>query len=349
MKKYKFQKYFMFDGKRYVVRADSEFELATKYANKIRDLEEGKVTSGGNITVKDWTYKAIEIYKTRQSDITRDKYVSRVNSCILQHIGNFPLKSIKPINCQELLNLQSGKSQRHINEVYQALNFIFSKAVDNQLIINNPAKNIIKPIGSKNHYRAITYQEEIYIKEIAKTDRKYYLYLLMLFCGCRPSEAAEVQGKDIITENKYPLLHIRGTKTHNADRVVPLPLELYEIIKDTKHNEYVACYSNGNKIKYENRYRVWQSMKRQINIRMGCKMYRNKLIPPFPVADDLVPYCLRHTYCTNLARYGVDIRMAQKLMGHADITPTANIYTNLDDNDVIDVAKKLNENYPGVA
>ena len=76
---------------------------------------------------------------------------------------------------------------------------------------------------------------------------------------------------------------------------------------------------------------------------MGCKMYRNQLIPPYPVAPDLVPYCLRHSYCTNLARKGIDIRMAQKLMGHSDISLTANIYTNLDESDILDVAKILNQ------
>ena len=72
-------------------------------------------------------------------------------------------------------------------------------------------------------------------------------------------------------------------------------------------------------------------------------MYRNQLIPPYPVAPDLVPYCLRHTYCTNLARKKIDIRMAQKLMGHSDISLTANIYTNLDESDILDVAKILNQ------
>ena len=65
-----------------------------------------------------------------------------------------------------------------------------------------------------------------------------------------------------------------------------------------------------------------------MNIELGCKTYRNKLIPPFPLADDLCSYCLRHTFCTNLQRRGVDIRTAQRLMGHSDIRMTANIYSH---------------------
>ena len=165
----------------------------------------------------------------------------------------------------------------------------------------------------------------------------------MLDCGCRTSEAAEVKGMDIQLKDNIPLLHIRGTKSKNANRVVPIPPDLYDLIKDTPPFEYIACYSSGAAIKYSNRNRVWNSFKRQLNIAMGCKMYRNQLIPPFPVAPDLVPYCFRHTYCTNLARNGIDIRMAQKLMGHSDISLTANIYTNFDESDILDVAKILNQ------
>ena len=59
-------------------------------------------------------------------------------------------------------------------------------------------------------------------------------------------------------------------------------------------------------------------------------MYRNQLIPPYPLANDLCAYCLRHTFCTNLQKKGVDLRTAQYFMGHESIEMTANIYTHVD-------------------
>ena len=47
-------------------------------------------------------------------------------------------------------------------------------------------------------------------------------------------------------------------------------------------------------------------------------------------AEGLTPYCLRHTFCTDLQRAGVPINVAKELMGHADIQTTANIYTHRD-------------------
>ena len=46
------------------------------------------------------------------------------------------------------------------------------------------------------------------------------------------------------------------------------------------------------------------------------------------LADDLVCYCLRHTFCTDLQKKGVPVDIAKYLMGHADIRTTANIYAH---------------------
>ena len=62
---------------------------------------------------------------------------------------------------------------------------------------------------------------------------------------------------------------------------------------------------------------------------MGAKVYRNKIVESV-VAPDLTPYCLRHTFCTDLQRAGVVFNVAKELMGHSDVSVTANIYTHKD-------------------
>ena len=46
------------------------------------------------------------------------------------------------------------------------------------------------------------------------------------------------------------------------------------------------------------------------------------------VAKDLVPYDLRHTFCTDLRDRNVPIEEAKDLMGHADISLTSKIYSH---------------------
>lgn len=43
----------------------------------------------------------------------------------------------------------------------------------------------------------------------------------------------------------------------------------------------------------------------------------------------LTPHICRHTYCTNMARAGMNPKTLQYLMGHSDISITMNVYTQL--------------------
>lgn len=338
-------KSFTFEGKRYYVRAKTEKEAIIKMANRIRDLEEGKVTVSGNTTVKEWALKCVDTYKTNQGEETRKTYLYRMNSCIFSQIGDRTLKSIKPFDVQAVMNELQGCSKSHIAAVYQMLRFIFSKAKINKLIAEDPTIDLQKPKGTKETRRSLTPYEDFHFCKVVWTSEQFKVFALMYYCGLRTSEAKEAKGKDIIVikdgSDAYPVLHIRGTKTDNAVRDVPIPYELYERIKDTPKFSYIAPNKAGNKHTENSFKRAINSLRRAMNISMGCKVYRNQLIPPYPLADDFVPYCLRHTYCTRLCKQKIDIRVAQKLMGHSDIRLTANIYTHADASNIIEAAQLI--------
>ena len=339
------RKTFTYDGKRYTVRGKTEKEAIIKMANRIRDLEDGTYIINGNTTVEVWANKCVETYKTNQSDITRSTYLSRMNTCILSKIGSRPLKSIRPFDCQALLNDLQGSSQYQISAVYQMLRFIFSKAKINKLIADDPTLDLQKPRGTKEKRRALTEEEEKHFLAVTADSDQFLVFLLMYYCGCRTSEAKEAKGSDIRIlsdgSGTYPVLHIRGTKTSNAVRDVPIPDALYERIKDTPASSYIAANQAGNKHTENSFKRAISSLKRAMNLSMGAKTYRNQLLEPLPFGEDFVPYCLRHTYCTNLCKQGIDIRTAQYLMGHSTIELTANIYTHTDSSTIMKAAEQM--------
>ena len=65
------RKTFTFEGKRYTVRGKTEKEAIMKMANKIRDLEEGRIVVSGNMTVEAWAMKANAVYRPKQASKTR--------------------------------------------------------------------------------------------------------------------------------------------------------------------------------------------------------------------------------------------------------------------------------------
>ncbi|MEA4922314.1 MAG: tyrosine-type recombinase/integrase [Eubacteriaceae bacterium] len=153
----------------------------------------------------------------------------------------------------------------------------------------------------------------------------------------------EIQGRDIQTYDERYVLHIRGTKNNRSDRYVPLDEDLRNTIAaiDPEPYEYISVTRAGNKHDQQSFTRLTERLRHDMNIAMGAKTKdikyetlsgqtrtKTEIYGPKPLAEDFVPYCLRHTYCTDLKDKGIDIRDAQYLMGHSDISTTANIYTH---------------------
>ena len=335
-------KTFTFDGKRYFARGATEEEAIIKREKMRRDLAEGKRLKKNSLTVRKWGDQCVEIYKTNQKDITRRSYESRLRSCVYRYIGDMPLQKVKPMHCQQVLNHQEGNSRAQIKEVNQILNFIFSKAVDNKLILENPAKDLTLPAGYKHTRRALSASEErAFLACIS--DRKYMVFSLMYHLGLRPPEARALRLSDRMQIDDMPAFVIHGTKTDNAERTVPIPDALLQLLPAGRSFAPVATYKDGP-VSSSNFTTLWKHLCMDLNIAMGAKVdpRNGHPVPPLPLAEDLVPYCLRHTYCTNLAKRGVDIRTAQYLMGHSDITLTANIYTHVDQSALKTAAALIN-------
>ena len=53
------------------------------------------------------------------------------------------------------------------------------------------------------------------------------------------------------------------------------------------------------------------------------------------------PHVCRHTYCSNMAKSGMNPKVLQYLMGHSDISVTLNTYTHLKLDDAIEEVEKL--------
>lgn len=324
----RYRKTFTYEGQRYYVEASSEKELWMKYSNKLRDLEENKINPS-RITVETWARKAADTYKANLVPYVRDNFDYRMQHYILDNIGKMRLKDVRPIHCQNCLNQVSGYAKTTIEEVLIILRFIFRTAVENRLISENPAASLKRPPGKPIHIRrAITDQEEKALLEAVKHVTNGDMFLFMLYCGCRPSEARSIKHEDLdLNSQGNPILHIRGTKTENADRVVPCPVFLYN-----KHHEGSGLLFTNTKGQAYNQTsirKVNERLYREMDLALGAKTYRRQIIESH-LSEDFTPYYLRHTYCTNLAKRGIDIRIAQKLMGHSSIEMTASIYTHID-------------------
>lgn len=104
----------------------TEREAIEKLVLKRQALENDELVNPAKRTVSSWAIECVETYKVRQSSITREKYLQKMKSYVLNEIGSMLLKDISPIVCQQVLNLKADKSKATINDTYQMLRFILS-------------------------------------------------------------------------------------------------------------------------------------------------------------------------------------------------------------------------------
>ncbi len=137
------------------------------------------------------------------------------------------LKHVKPLHCQHVMNNLQGKSKSHINKIYQSMNFIFDKALGDDLILKNPVTRVENPEGTVSKRRPITTSERKFILEQFKTHRANIWIKLMLYCGLRPYETSLIQGMDIKDMNiavKYDNFTDWLNEYINSDRYINAPL-----------------------------------------------------------------------------------------------------------------------------
>jgi integrase len=161
----------------------------------------------------------------------------------------------------------------------------------------------------------------------------------MLYAGLRPGEVRALQWKDIdlnanvieVTKAGKEKRRIGGPKTKAGIRKIPLSNELKPYLIPKSPFDFVCPNEYGKMMTMQNYKDMWKSFHRLLHIEMGGNLVRNKIDFPCMVANDLTPYCLRHTYGTDLEKQKVPINIAKVLMGHENIATTSKIYTHFDD------------------
>lgn len=363
---------FTYNGKRYYVRAKTQKLLWQKVAQKQHDLESGILTANGNTTVARWSEEWLATYKkdnVRQG--TYERYQSIIRRHLTAHMGAVKMKDVRPVHLQKIINSMSDMSTNTVSKVIETFHAVFDRARRNGMIASNPAENLempkTRPNGSR---RAITAQERDYILALAQTHPAGLWVEMLLYCGLRPEETIPLQWCHIDLESTPPLVHITAAaeartgeikppKSEAGNRSVPIPTAYADRLRAVRPDDhpfgYVFQRKDGQRHTATTLRGLWNDFKFQLDIAMGAqtiqveqdkhtsKKFRTKtVILKSVLAPDLVPYCLRHTYCTDLQAAGVPINVARELMGHSDIAMTSKIYTHSSEAAVANAADAIN-------
>lgn len=258
----------------------------------------------------------------------------------LKHVNDYffkyKIEDIQPCHVNAFINNLANKKYAYktVKARFLVLNLIFKYAVMNQYISSNPCQYITIPKSLPKTKRQAADSTDTK-KIINNVDKPFGLFAyFLLLTGCRRGEALALTPQDIDFDNKVVKINktvewigskpqIKNSpKTDAGVREIPLSDSLLKMLIPLKNQNYLFQNDKGELMNNSQVTRCWNRYIKEIGV-------------------NITPHQLRHSYQTMLFDAGIDIKTAQKWLGHADIKTTLDIYTHLSETRLENSKEKL--------
>ena len=328
------------------------------------DLNSGIIPCGGNMTVLELVEKYIS-QKTGVRHNTQANYNFVINIIKKEEFGVKQINKVKLSDAKAwLIKLQlDGRGYSTIHAIRGVVKPAFQMAVDDDFLLKNPFEFQLATVIVNDSItrEAITQKQEQQFLEFIKNDKhfcKYYDGIYILFnTGLRISDFVGLVKSDIDFENgRIKVDHqlqrkrnieyiIESTKTSIGIRYIPMTTEVKECFKriiENRKNPKIEPMIDGYVgflfLDKNNMPMValhWEKYFQHI-----CKKYNSIYKAQMP---KITPHVCRHTFCSNMAKSGMNPKTLQYIMGHSDIGVTLNTYTHVGFSDVQKEMKRVCE------
>lgn len=327
-----------------------------------RDIFDGIVPNGGEMTVLQLVEKYV-LQKTGVRHNTEAGYKTVINIITKESFGKQRIDKVKISDARAwLIKLQKdGRSYSSIHSIRGVVRPAFQMAVDDDLIRKNPFEFQLATVIVNDSVtrEAITRKQERAFLEFVKNDKhfsRYYEGIYILFkTGLRISEFVGLTTQDIDLEKRtIDVNHqlqrtrtmeymIEDTKTNAGTRVLPMTNDVYKCFKNILKNRpkpKVEPMIGGRMgfLYLDKNDRPMVALHWEKYFQHICEKYNKIYRVQMP---KVTPHVCRHTYCSNMAKSGMNPKTLQYLMGHSDIGVTLNTYTHLNFEDAENELKRV--------
>lgn len=256
-----------------------------------------------------------------------------------------------------------------IDNIHTVLHQVLDMAVDDNYIRSNPSDNVLKELKQSHIFktekrRGLTKPEQELLLNYLKTHRVYNhwypIFAVMIGTGMRVGEVAGLRWCDIDLEEgiidvnhtlvyydhrepggkKGCYFNVHSPKTENSNRQVPMldfVKEAFQMEKEYQqalgircemvidgYSDFIFVNRDGGVFYHGTLNKTIRRIIRDCNDEVLQKGEKNPvLLPHFSC------HSLRHTFTTRMCEAGVNVKVIQDTLGHADISTTLNIYADV--------------------
>lgn len=328
-----------------------DLSLREKEKQIEQDMFNQIVSNGGNYTVLSLVEKYVSL-KTGVRHNTEAGYKTVINILKKDPFGNKRIDKVKLSDAKAwLIKLQKvdGRGYSSIHTIRGVLRPAFQMAENDDLIRKNPFQfELASVIVNDSVTReAITRKQQKEYLKFVQNDKhfsRYYDGIFILFnTGLRISEFCGLTIADIdFKEKRIRVNHqlqrtsrmeyvIEVPKTEKGVRYVPMTEEVAEsfrrIIKNRtapKAEPIIEGYTGFLFLDKNDMPMValhWEKYMQHI-LEKYNSIYKVQM-------PKITPHVCRHTFCSNMAKSGMNPKTLQYIMGHSDISVTLNTYTHV--------------------
>ena len=358
-----------FDGSlnRISVYAATQKELERKVAEIKVQIEQGIFLSSDTALFGKIAENWIEHFKPTISEKMRLRYKGIIKGK-LQPLAEMRVRDLRPMHLQVIINemAKDGYAQKSMQMVKQTASQVLDLAMQNDLVYRNVFEKIKVPHVDAEERQPITEEQRELILNTWEGHRMGVPALIMLYCGLRRGEMLALLWTDIDFKAKTLSVSkaadmptnattVKKPKTKAGTRIVPIPDAIMPALLRARR-EAISMYvcpamHTGDIMSAQAYTEAWSSYMHYLNLCAGGRdKVRTKnengkvcFIPAVQAMEPFTAHQLRHSYATMLYDADVDVKTAQKLLGHADFSVTMKIYTHLSTEKESAGIEKLNQ------